>query len=711
ALITKEVEDFSIEDYLDVINRRKWIVIIITLIIMIGGLFYSNSKTRIYSSTCEIYTNTEAKKGIFGSEDLMAVANLANITTNSEEMISKLVNNPDNIEAAFDSLTPEEQQKGFDNHANQSNVDVRELNKGTNIYCIQVKCMDPAVAAKFANLLSEVYFKKEAEIYNKYSRRAEILVAEEIEKILDEIENVRDKLVFLKQKTGIYSLDNDISARVNDKYSIESKIQEASVELTALENQYNEIQAQIKSLPSTVKVNTTQSVSTVEAIAGRIDQLTTEKEALLEKFTPNSPEVIEISKKIEFERKKLKEAEKSGQYNSNTYTITDNPKIQELKSQLVSLEIEIKGKKASIEKLNEYSRENNESLKNIPMEESELAKISEQYQILKDNLGILQSNYYRLTFNSSSDYNIGRVLSKAMPNPSPVEPNMPKAFIIFLIAGFIVGGFAALLADNLDNVIYDDSSMKKVTSLPCLAKIPNIQDAGKLQIGKLSGHSNFLEAFRIFRNNISLTEVLSSTSGEYRNKSFAITGPDVKQGKSTASANLAIAMALDGKKVLLVDADLRKPNIAKFFNVPNNVGYSTLVKGTTTIEESVKASGVDNLDLLTSGPLPPNPTEFLNSEDNRVIVEKLQEMYDVVIFDTSPCSFISDTQIVTTFVDAVVMVVTIKTTRIPTVRTALEQMALVKAPLLGYILNRVETGKNSNHNYYNYYYYASDDKD
>ena len=129
------------------------------------------------------------------------------------------------------------------------------------------------------------------------------------------------------------------------------------------------------------------------------------------------------------------------------------------------------------------------------------------------------------------------------------------------------------------------------------------------------------------------------------------------------------------------------------------------------MEEAIKPSGVEHLDLLTSGPLPPNPTEFLNSEENRDMVTKLQNAYDVVIFDTSPCSFISDAQIVTTFVDAVVLVITVKTTRIPIVRTAIEQLNLVKAPIIGYVLNKVQSNQKRRGYYYNYYYYASDDKE
>lgn len=710
--IKEKEEEFSIEDYLFILNRRKWIVIIITLVILITGLLYTNSKTRIYSSTCEIYTNQNTNSSIFGQDQLMAVASIANMNSNSIEMVSKLITNVDNLKFAYDNLT-EAEKTGFAGAISPTNVVISEYEKGSKIYTITVNSMKPESSAKVANLLAQKYFDNEAINYNSYSTKAQVQIQEELEKILKKVDVVRDRMVALKQKTGIFSIEEDLQSKLEAKYTIEDTLRQLEIELAALKTQYNESQNELNSLPKKIKTKTEQSVSNVTNIALRIDELTSERAALLEKFTSSSREVKEIDKKIAYERSKLQDAKNNtGEFVANTYVIVDNPQIETVKSALYDLKVQIAVKETSVKKTKELLDKTNNTLNAIPLEEAELVKVTEQYQILKDNMALLQSNYYRLAFNSQSDYNIGRVIFDAVPNFTPTEPNLSKSFVIFLIAGLVLGFFCALVTDNLDNIVYDDSSMKKITTLPCLTKIPMINsDSGKLQIGKLTGHSNFLEAFRIFRNNIMLTEIISESQGINKNKSFAITGPDVKQGKSTTSANLAIAMALDGNKVLLIDADLRKPSIAKFFNVPNDVGYTTLVKGTTTLEESIKKSSVDNLDLLTTGPLPPNPTEFLNSTENRRWVEKLQNEYDIVIFDTSPCSFISDAQIVTTFVDAVVLVVTAKTTRIPIVKSALEQLSLVKAPVIGYVLNKVQADKSRKDYYYNYYYYATDDKD
>ena len=712
-ILNKE-EEFSIEDYLFIINRRKWVVIIICLAILILGMLYTNSKTRIYASACEIFTNQDRNQSMYNKDQLMAIANIANMSTNSTEMVSKLICNPDSMEEAFNLLSDADKQNGFSGRVPTSGVVVNEVEKGGRIYNVVVNSKDPNASANMANNLAQLYFEKEAENFNEYSNIAQNQIKEEIDKIIIQIDTVRDKMVYLKQKTGIYSVETDISARVSNRNNIENQINQAEVELASLERQYDETVKAFNNTPKTIKRETKQSISTVDAISKRIDLLTTERNELLLKFTPNSREVKDIDDKIAFEKSKMRDATEDKGYVEKTHSEIDNiEQLQARQNNIDNLKIQIEGKKTSIARLKSLLAKTEQSLKSVPYDENELAKVSEQYQILKDNLALLQSNYYRLVFNSQSDYNIGRVIAKAIPHPVPVQPNLPKAFVIYLIAGLILGGFAALLTDNLDNIIYDDSSMKKITSLPCLSKIPLISTSStdRLQIGKLTGHSNFLEAFRIFRNNIMLTEIMSESQGIDKNKSFAITGPDVKQGKSTTAANLAIAMALDGNEVLLVDADLRKPNVAKFFNVPNDVGYTTLVKGTTSMEEAIKPSGVDHLDLLTSGPLPPNPTEFLNSEENRDMVTKLQNAYDIVIFDTSPCSFISDAQIVTTFVDAVVLVITVKTTRIPIVKTAIEQLNLVKAPIIGYVLNKVQSNQKRRGYYYNYYYYASDDKE
>lgn len=709
--IIQQEKEFSIEDYLYILNRRKWIIIILTAVILIAGYFYTNSKERVYSSTCEIYASDSKNTAGSSAEQLLALSTLNSASSVSQEMIQKSIANPESLDDAFAQLTESEKQSGFKGHISPRNITVSEFKQGTKIYDIEVRSYDPKVCAKFANLLAERYFNEEANIYNDYSNKAKDQIQKEMAKIMAQLEDARDKFVLLQKKTGIYSLEEDLSSKLSNKYAAGANLESLQIELDSLEKTYNETLSQLNSIPKKVKVNTSSTVSAASAIVNRIDALTSEKEQLLQKFNENSPEVTEINNQIAYERNKLKNADKDEKYADSNYTLTDNPQIESLKSKLVDLKIEIAAKKEALAKTKEYTQKNEENLKDFPNLQSEYVRLTEYTQLLKDNLAILQSNYYRLSFNESDAYNIGRVISKAVVNPNPVEPNIPKNMIIFLIVGLVLGGFIALIVDEMDNIIYDNASMKKITYLPCLSKIPFINTSDKLMIGKLTGHSNFLESFRIFRNNIMLTELQSEFHGIDKNKVFAITGPDVKQGKSTVSANLAIAVALDGNKVLLVDADLRKPNVAKLFNVPNDIGYTTLVKGITGVDETIKKSGYDNLDLLTSGPLPPNPTEFLNSDENRKMVQKLQNIYDVVIFDTSPCSFISDAQIVTTFVDAVVMVITVKSTRIPTVRTALEQLNLVKAPLIGYVLNKVQAEKHGREYYYNYYYYASDDKD
>lgn len=711
AELIQSEKEFSFEDYLYILNRRKWIIIVIVITVLVAGYFYTNSKERIYASTCEIYANSDSQGKTFASQELMMIAGMGNVSAVSQEMIAKSISNPDSLQDAFDQLTPEEKEKGFKNHITPSFIQVTEFKAGTRIFDIKVKSYDPKVASKFANLLAKVYFKGESAVYNDYSDKTKVQIIKEMEKIRGQLDTAREQLVALKQKTGIYSIETDISSKITGKYNTEDELRKLNIELHTLETSYNETKNQLNKIPKKIKTDTTQNVSAAQAIVARIDELSSEKAALLQKYTPSSPEVKEIENKINFEKNKLNNSSKDKDYTFDTYTLTDNPQIEVLKNKLTDLEIEIASKKNTISKTKEFLDLNENNIQKIPDQESEYIKLTEYTDMLKENLSVLQSNYYTLSFNTSNDYNIGRVISSAIPISTPVEPNIPKNMIIFLIVGLVIGGFAALVTDELDNIIYDNSSMRKITTLPCLSRIPMINTGEKLQIGKLTGHSNFLEAFRIFRNNIMLTELQSEYHGIDKNKIFAVTGPDVKQGKSTVAANLAIAVALDGNKVLLIDADLRKPNVAKFFNVPNDVGYTTLVKGITTLEESIKPSNVDGLDLLTSGPLPPNPTEFLNSDENRQWVQKLQNEYDVIIYDTSPCSFISDAQIVTTFVDAVVMVITVKSTRIPTVRTAIEQLNLVKAPLIGYVLNKVQAEKHGREYYYNYYYYASDDKD
>lgn len=202
------------------------------------------------------------------------------------------------------------------------------------------------------------------------------------------------------------------------------------------------------------------------------------------------------------------------------------------------------------------------------------------------------------------------------------------------------------------------------------------------------------EQYRLIRTNI----LFSSVDKEI--KTILITSPDPAEGKSTTSANLAIVLAQQGKNVLLVDADLRKASVHYSFNISNMNGLTNILTRMTTTSETISKTHIPNLEVLSSGPIPPNPSELLNSEAMEKVMKELKHRFDYIIFDTPPVLAVTDSQVLANKCDGVVMVVASGKTRKDRALQSKELLIKAKSQLLGVIVNGVESTKME---YYNQY--------
>lgn len=215
-------------------------------------------------------------------------------------------------------------------------------------------------------------------------------------------------------------------------------------------------------------------------------------------------------------------------------------------------------------------------------------------------------------------------------------------------------------------------------------------------VTKTNPKSPISEQYRTIRTNLQFSSVDEDL------QSILVTSAGPGAGKSITSANLAVTYAQQGLKTLLVDADLRKPTVHYTFRLNNLTGLSNVLVGSSALEDAIELSDVDNLHVLSCGPIPPNPAELLASKKMRDVLHHAERLYDIVIFDMPPALAVADAKIVANIVDGSLVVVRSKITEIEEAKRAIEMMKDTKARLLGTILNDREK---TDSNYY--YYYGS----
>ncbi len=306
------------------------------------------------------------------------------------------------------------------------------------------------------------------------------------------------------------------------------------------------------------------------------------------------------------------------------------------------------------------------------------------------------------------------IIDQATPPPSPVRPDKLRNIEFAVAAGLILGIALALTREALDNSIKNAQEMEKLTDLPTLAIVPlsrsrllrskrrapangNEDYAVELAVLKKPGAA-ISEAFRTLR-----TSVLLSTA-ERPPQVLLITSAQPSEGKTATSLNLAFTLAQKGSRVLLVDADLRRPGLAKALGLPNERGLSGVLTGAYGFETALLKliEGAERLFLLPSGPRPPNPAELLCSMKMDAIVKRFREQFDHVILDSPPALPITDATILSSLVDGVIMVVECEGTTRAALNRACRVMEHSGGKLLGTVLNKVDVNRDG---YYGYRYY------
>lgn len=322
---------------------------------------------------------------------------------------------------------------------------------------------------------------------------------------------------------------------------------------------------------------------------------------------------------------------------------------------------------------------------------NDLTKVAPQY--VEEAVGVGSIN----TIDTAKVYN------------SPVSPNTMKNTAIGAAAGFMLIVLIIFLIDFFDNTVKDTDALGKKYNKAIIGEIQVFgerkkkrdadDDHNKLTDKETPFH--VIESYKSIRTNLSFA--LSTVD----KKVFAVSSANPGEGKSTTSANIAIAIAQSGSKVLLIDADMRKSVQHRIFELKNKMGLSTVISKMYTVDKCIQKNVMENLDVLTAGPIPPNPSELLASEAMEQTINELSQMYDVILIDTPPVNVVTDAMELARIISGIVLVVRYGKTTDEDVDNVIKRVELANMNLLGFILNGVKSKRSGYYSRYNkgkYYY-------
>lgn len=314
----------------------------------------------------------------------------------------------------------------------------------------------------------------------------------------------------------------------------------------------------------------------------------------------------------------------------------------------------------------------------------QIADTQLQINALEAKLSDLQTTYADLLANSQSGaVNSITVIEEASRPNRPIGPNKMLTILLSAGIGFTLAAAAAYLLDYLDDTIKTPEDVERLTNAPILGYLTelDIVENGKLYVADNPRHP-IVEEYRSLRTNLEFAGVDQPLS------TLFVSSAEVQDGKSSVAANLAVIMAQAEKKVILVDADLRRPNLHNFFGFPNDYGLSDVFRGKLEIEDSTKEWNNGMVSVITAGSPPPNPAELLGSKRMSEILEYLKSQADIVILDGPPF-IVADAPVLASRVDGVLLVVRPGFTHQPALENMVEQIERAGARVVGVALNRI----------------------
>jgi polysaccharide biosynthesis transport protein len=552
--------------------------------------------------------------------------------------------------------------------------------RNSRLVDVTFETTDPQLSAMVANGLARSYIVQNLEFKFYSSKQASDWLGERLGEQRKQVEASEQKLQQYREKTDAVSLEDKQNIVVQTLAELNAAVTRARTERLQKEALYNQIQAIQNDKAALDTFPAILANTFIQQLKGQLAELQRTQAALGEKYGDKHPEMIKVKSAIEQAEAKLQ-----GEIGKVVASIRNEFLAAQSQEQRLVAALERQKTEAM-------------ALSRKGIDYGVLERDATTNRQMFDNL--LQRAKETDVSTKLETSNI-RVVDKAEVPRKPARPNRTLNILLALFGGGLFAIGLTFFFEYVDNRIKSPEEIKGYLGLPFLGLVPRLSDAAATDAPLL--HTGvptpFAEAFRNLRTNI-----LFSTTEE-GGRSVVVTSTGPAEGKTTVACNLAVGLAQAGQRVLLVDADMRKPKVHATFGERQTPGLSNVLVGNAKASEAVRKTTVQNLWLLLAGVAPPNPAELLGSQRFRDFLATLQEHFDWVVLDTPPVMAVTDASLVSHLSNGVVFVVGCEQTSKFTANAALEQLEAAKARFLGGVLNKVDVER---HSYYYSHYYRRD---
>lgn len=733
-----EEQEIKLSDYIRIVSTYKWLVVFTFLAVFILTIIYTARSPRIYKATSKVLLQEKMTNNLL----FTGFSNSASSINNNIQILKsypviQLTYQILKRDNDFDTF-PISEIEGSPVEYIKENLSV-DTERETDILIINFESISSVEAKAIANAAARALMQQDTDYARVEFRSTREFLAEQLEDNERQLMSSEEELRNFKIENGISMLSQETEQLIEQSAELSAILSSAETELDVSRKHVNYLREEL-SLQDTflLDVNTVLTSPLLEQLKTEIVANQTQYVNLLTRleYSPDHPELVALNKAIESAKKRLND-EIQRISSVNTGSADPLQYRASLIDKISAAEIELNINEAKVTSLQKAVEAYNQKMSVLPDTEIELARLERGFRINEKTYTMLIEKYEEAKIVEQSKVGSIRLVEEALAPEKPIKPNIKMNLLIGIVLGLGLGIGLALLMHSLDSKIRNFDDVRRYVNLPILGTIPLIhipdsdfddmekkinmastEEKENLEkvlmqmdtkiISNYAPKSSAAESFRILRTN------LVAKNKENKSMSILITSAGPKEGKTTIHTNLATTLSQMDAKVILVDLDLRRPRVHSMFHIPKENGISDfLVDKETKLDSFIKKCSVPNLDVITSGYIPPNPSELLASKRMDEAIRLLKEKYDYILFDAPPVIAVTDAMILAKKIDQLYLVVRVAQADKQVIKRAKELLENIGIEISGAVVNGIipqSYYSSSEYHYYYYYYYGKDKK-
>ncbi len=716
----------SLKDYILLLRNNLKHIVIISLSIIILASIYAFLAKSVYTSTASVRITNPQKNVLengFQNNDntyvdryiVSEMGVIGNFATRKK--IAQALIDSFKVSSNKDLLPLISERKGSSAHksleqiaGNLGGALTIEQNQGTDVVFISAASRSPYESALIANCTAKEYQKINTSISREKLTGLRKFLDEQAQQKLIELRAIEDSLMKFQEKGGIISFDVQSTDMIGQLSTLDAQKQAVKIELMTS----NEVLKQYKFFlkkqdPQLVEYLESQtSQAYINALQQQLAELQVNRDIAMSIKSPD----VDVSSKVQEYDKRITELKQK--LNSTIGTIkadaySGNPEqVRDLAQRLIEEEIKNSSLTVQLEQLEAATRKYEGNLRRFPKASTMLSQYQRERESLQQTYLLLNEKYQEAMINEASESGNVLILNPAVVPDEPSRPNRLFIILIGFILGPIVGFAIVLIRDHFDNTVKTPDDIEK-EEIKFLTWIPHYKSNDKEKDDNLGFvvldeiDSPVSESFRTIK-----TRIQHSWADSDISKVILITSPAESEGKSFVAVNLASSFALSNKRTLLIDCDLRRPTIHIKMGVEKKPGLADHLSGKIKLDDTIRKTITNNLSFITSGTIPANPAEILESKVFSSFLLEIRDFFDIIILDSPPIIAVVDSEILAKQVDGTILVISADKTENRLMKDAVDLLKRNKVAFLGTVLNNFKNKSGYGYYYkYNYNYSRS----